>query len=404
MKIKLLYLPIVVENYEEDLRSTAKQPGDDLRSRLNSLRIEMPFTYKGHEGSLIYDRGRPAELHNSLEKLFYTLKIDSHFINLPSLVKPKRRFDKMVDVEVDTRDTICCSAIFALGIWLDSLGLLPLGDKIETNHPNAQGLLPNGKALAISKKGEEISKITLPVDSKDRYWGVELIDFLLEDSHYRALDLRQHPELFQPIADFLNNFIVEINERDYNNLIPRELYVIDDYDFKEYIESKDFFDLQVSDTVYADSRDISAIKRDYKSQIDRMDKYNSHRSKNREGVVTAEELIHDNLESIEDYISSAFRKDFEEKYQVLFKGENPEDALENFFGDKIVNTILKVDPDFWEEAEKALQKDLDKNPYSAKLEYSDNIKDYLKVAKRFNHLVQDTWDDLIDVYYEQQNE
>lgn len=30
MKIKLLYLPIVVENYEEDLRSTTKQVYDKL--------------------------------------------------------------------------------------------------------------------------------------------------------------------------------------------------------------------------------------------------------------------------------------------------------------------------------------------------------------------------------------
>ena len=400
MKIKLLYLPIVVDNYEEDLRSTAKQ-SDELR---HSLHIEMPFTYKGHEGSLIYDRASPATLHNSTEKLFYTLKIDSHFINLPSLSKQKRRFDKTIDVVVDTSDTVCRSTLLALGVWLESLGLLSLGDKIETKLPNVHGLLPNSKTLAISKKGEEISKITLPVDSKDEHWGVKLIDFLLEDSHDKALDLKNRPELFQPIADFLNNFIVEINERDYNNLIPRELYVIDDYDFKEYIESKDFFDLQVADNVYRDSRDIKSINRDYGYRIDHMDKYHSFRSKNREGAVTAEELIHDNLESIEDYISIYFRNDFEEKYQVMFKGESPEKVLENFFGDKIINVILELNPDFWKEAEKALQKDLDKNPYSAKLESGYNIKDYLKVAKRFNHLIQDAWDDLIDVYYEEQSE
>lgn len=398
MKIKLLYLPIVVNNYEKDLMATAEQVDDDLR-------IEMPFTYEGHKGSLIYDRNHPAEMHNSFRDIFYTLKIDSHFIDLPSLIKTKHRFNRIKDVEVDVDDTVRCSTYIALRVWLDQLGLLPLGDKIEIAPPNALSL-PEGKDLIIKRKQGEISKITLPVNLEDKHWGIELIDFLLEEHHEKLLDLQNHPEFFQPVVDFLNNLTVEINERDYNNLIPRELYTIEDYDFKEYIESNDFFDIFSADAnaLFDDSRWVNSAKREYKAQIDRLDKYHSIRSKNREGTVTAEELIRDNLDYVRTYITELFAFDFEEKYSRLFKGHNPYKTLESFFGDKLINVLLEINSDFWEEAEKALQKDLDKNPYPEDLMSEGYyIKDYLKGAKKFNYFVQDAWDDLIDLY-EEQNE
>lgn len=398
MKIKLLYLPIVITNYEKDLMSTTEQVDDDLR-------IEMPFTYEGHKGSLIYDRNHPAEMQNSFRDIFYTLKIDSQSIDLPSLIKTKHRFNRIKDVEVDVDDTLCCSTYVVLGFWLNQLGLLTPTDKIEIAPPDTLSL-PEDKDFIIKRKQGEISKVILPVNLKDKNWGIKLIDFLLEDRLMKPLDLKNHPEFFQSVVDFLNNFTVEINERDYNNLIPRDLYAIEDYDFKEYIESNDFFDINSADAnaLFDDSRWVNSTKREYKAQIDRLDKYHSTRSKNRKGTVTAEELIRDNLDYVMTYITQLFAFDFEEKYSKLFKGQDPYKALEKFYGDKPINVLLEINPDFWEEAEKALQKDLDKNPYPEDLMSEGyNIKDYLKGAKKFNYFAQDAWDDLIDVY-EEQNE
>ena len=351
----------------------------------STIEIPMPFSWNGKKGEMVLLDGYEGYYNRQCK-----ITIDDKVILAPltSMADYKYRFSKPVDV-IMTQESVadCDDYAFPLAVYLmvtDIFTAEEIKDKIIFTEPF------EGKTSAkVSNKDGHLSKIIINTNFEDEGWAGQLQNAAIRNSE-KTRELYEIAKHMDSLFEFLNSVKLEVSNHDCYSLLPKDLYLVDDYTFEEYISSGDY--LILGDPI--DDTDLGKAEKERQAALDWIDSESKFHHEKREGEVTAQELLTHYKTQTLNYI----RNELEENEEVYDRLDSLSDELEEVPED----VIPYLFEDFWDEVEKYLQKDLKKFPYQVELKGpGDNANAYLEYlknhGKRLGVYIEDLEDAILEL-------
>lgn len=351
----------------------------------STIEFTISFNWNGKKGKLTFIDG-----FSQYNGFYCKMEIDDKIIVFPLMnLQYKYRFRIPVDVTMSqeslARDD---DYSFPLAVYLmltDIFTAEEIKNKITFTEP-----FEGKTSVKVSNKDGHLSKIIINANFEDEEWAKQLQAIAMRNNKPMT-ELYEIATHLDSLYEFLNSSKLEVNKHDCYDLLPRDLYLIDDYSFEEYISSGDY--LTITDPM--EKTDLGQAEKDRQNAIDRIDKESKFQHYKKEGEVSAKELLTHYRDQTLTYIENELEEN-EAVYERL-------EALSDEFDETTEDVIPYLFEDFWDEVEKYLQKDLKRSPYqedpnSPLTKKIENYLNYLKDhAKRFNVYIEDLEDAILEL-------
>lgn len=367
-----------------------RNPNDSENS---AIEIATSFKWNGKKGKLTFvdDYNKYYSSYGRYTSFYCKMEIGSKIIVFPLMnLQYKYRFRIPVDVTMDQEGMSDGDDYsFSLAVYLMLTGVFTaeeIKNKIMFTEP------PEGKtSVKVSNKDGHLSKIIINVNFEEDDWADQLQRIVMRNNAPMA-EVYEIAKHLDSLFEFLNSSKLEVNTHDCYDLLPRDLYLIDDYTFEEYISSGDY--LTITDPI--EKTDLGQAEKERQNAIDRIDKESKFQPLKKEGEVSAKELLASFKNETLTYIENELLEENEDVREKL-------ESLADEFDETTDDIIPHLFKDFWDEVEKCLQKDLKKFPYqeepnsylSKKItDYLDYLKDH---AKRLKVYIEDLEDAILEL-------
>ena len=351
----------------------------------SSIEITASFDWNGKKGKLTFIDG-----YSQYNGFYCKMEIGNKIILFPLMgIHYKYRFRIPVDVVMSQEGMSDGDDYsFSLAIYLmltDVFTAEEIKNKIIFTEP-----FEGKTSVKVSNKDGHLSKIIINADFEDERWAEQIQAVVMRNNKSMA-ELYEIAKHLDSLFEFLNSTKLEVNKHDCYDMLPRDLYLIDDYSFEEYISSGDY--LTITEPI--EKTDLGKAEKERQNIIDRIDKDSKFQSYKKEGEVSAKELLTHYKDQTLTYVDNILEEN-EEVYERL-------EALSNEFDETTQDIIPYLFEDFWDEVEKYLQKDLKKFPYpedssnnlSKKVtDYLDYLKDH---GKRLKVYIEDLEDAILEL-------
>lgn len=350
-----------------------------------TIEFTTSFNWNGKKGKLTFIDG-----YLDYSGFHCKMEIDNKIIVFPLMnLQYKYRFRIPVDVVMSQEGMSDSDDYsFSLAVYLMLTGIFTaeeIKNKIVFTEP-----FEGKTSIKVSNKDGHLSKIIINADFEDEEWAKQLQAIAIRNNKSMT-ELYEIAKHLDSLYEFLNSAKLEVNKHDCYDLLPRDLYLIDDYSFEEYISSGDY--LTITDPI--EKTDLGQAEKDRRNAIDLIDKQSKFQHYKKEGEVSAKELLTHFKGQTLNYIDEVLEENEEVRERL--------EALSDEFDETTEDVIPYLFKDFWDEVEKYLQKDLKKFPYqedpnsclSKKIEnYLNYLKDH---AKRFNVYIEDLEDAILEL-------
>lgn len=350
----------------------------------SSIEITASFDWNGKKGKLTFIDG-----YSQYNGFYCKMEIGSKIISFPLMgIHYKYRFRIPVDVVMSQEGMSDGDDYsFSLAIYLmlaDVFTAEEIKNKIIFTEP-----FEGETSVKVSNKDGHLSKIIINADFEDESWAEQIQAIAMRNNKSMA-ELYEIAKHLDSLFEFLNSTKLEVNKHDCYDMLPRDLYLIDDYSFEEYISSGDY--LTITEPI--EKTDLGKAAKECQDIIDRIDKDSKFQSYKKEGEVSAKELLTHYKDQTLTYVDNVLEEN-EEVYERL-------EALSNEFDETTQDVIPYLFEDFWDEVEKYLQKDLKKFPYPEDLsnDLSKKVTDYLDYLKDHGKRLKVYIEDLEDAILE----